>query len=167
MKHSLFASTVLALSLLGAGCSPSPSPVAVQPTPIPIPAPTPAPAVPTYPEDPSPVRPRPTHEICDTKNFICVSEALINKTFTGSISATGTAIAFENHFSWELVNTSGTVLFSGSLTANAPDIGQPGPFTLSAVTPVATPLAATLRFYEASAQNGTPTHILNVPVTIN
>jgi hypothetical protein len=146
------------LIMFGFGCSKT----TARPTPS-----SSAPIVLSYPEDPSPVRPRPSHEICDTKNFICVSETLVNKVFAGTASATGTAIAFENQFAWEILNASGTALFSGSLMANAPDMGQPGPFTLTATTPVASPTSATLRFYESSPKDGTPTHLLDIPVTLN
>lgn len=168
MKYSLLTPVVLALVLTGAGCSISSTttPVAVQPAPAPIVTPAPAPVVPVYPEGPLPVRPRPAHNICDLNNHICVSETVINKEFISNVSVTGTAIAFENQFSWEVRNASGTAIFSGVLMAASPDIGQPGPFTLTAATPVATSTHVTLRFYEASPKDSSPINILDIPVTL-
>lgn len=168
MKRYILGPTTLALLLTGAGCSirTTPSPVAVQPIPAPIAAPAPTPVVPTYPEGAMPVRPRPTHNICDLNNHICVSETLVNAEFTKNVSVTGTAIAFENQFYWEARNASGTALFSGTLMAASPDVGQPGPFTLKARVPVATSTPVTLRFYEAFAKDGSATNILDVPVTL-
>lgn len=142
--------------------APAPTPAPIMAAPDPTPPPTP---LPSYPEDPSPVRPRPTGTVCDTKNFICVGAQLVNATLANPLSATGTAIAFENTLQWKLKNASGTQIALGTLTAAAPDIGQPGPFTLNQMLSP-TPIGPhTLTFYESSAENGNPIHVLVIPVS--
>ncbi len=133
--------------------SPTPSPVSTSPTPAP-----------TYPEDTNPVRPRPAHTVCDNKNFICVGSHLVNATLPISFVATGTAIAFENTFQWKLLDATDAVVAGGTLMTNAPDIGQPGPFALNYNLEALRSGPHTLRFYESSAKDGSPMHILNIPI---
>ncbi len=167
MKHSFqLATLVLSATLFAAGCTPAATPVApVNELPIPAPVSTlPTPPAPTYPEQPPVVRPRPPHTVCDNKNFICVGSQLVNAQLTNPLHATGTAIAFENTFQWKLENASNTQVAQGTLIANAPDIGQPGSFTLHHTSQTFTPDSYTLTFFEASAKDGSPIHLLSIPV---
>ncbi len=167
MKHPLsIATLVLSTTLFAAGCAPTPTPIApINELPTPTPVSTlPTPPAPTYPEELPVVRPRPLHTVCDNKNFICVGSELVQAQLTNPLHATGTAIAFENTFQWKLENASNTQVAQGTLTANAPDIGQPGPFTLHHASQTFTPGSYTLTFFEASAQDGSPIHLLSIPV---
>lgn len=167
MKNLLsLTALTLSIALFAAGCTPAPTPMApVNELPLPSPVSTlPVPPAPTYPEEPPVVRLRPLQTICDTKNFICVGSQLINAHLTNPLHATGTAIAFENTFQWKLENASNTQVAQGTLMANAPDIGQAGPFTLHHTSQIFTPGSYTLTFFEASAKDGSPIHLLSIPV---
>ncbi len=160
-----YAATLLCVTLLGAGCANNSTTPPVQPAPAPIATP-PVVAAPSFPEIMPTVRPRPTGTVCDTQNFICVPSTLVNSLIQSPVTASGTAIAFENTFQWMLLGPANQQIAQGTLMASAPDIGQPGPFVLSqAVTIPAGYTTGTLRFYEASAQDGSPVHVLNIPVT--
>ena len=167
-----YAATAACVTLVGAGCAqtppqgdeptPSPTPISTQPTTTP----TSTPAMPSYPETMPTVRPRPASTVCDPQNFICVPASLVNSQIQSPVTASGTAIAFENTIQWILLGPANQNIAQGFLTANAPDIGQPGPFSLSQAVTIPTGYASgTLRFYEASAQDGSAIHILNIPVT--
>lgn len=164
-----YAATAACVTLLGAGCAqtppqdpgPSPAPTSTQP------AATPPNTVilPVFPEVPPVVRPRPSGTVCDTKNFICVSETLVQSLVQSPVTATGTAIAFENTIQWILLGPADQSIAQGFLTANAPDVGQPGDFSLSQAVSIPMGYATgTLRFYESSAEDGSPIHVLNIPV---
>jgi hypothetical protein len=88
----------------------------------------------------------------------------VNAQLTNPLHVTGTAIVFENTFQWKLENASNAQVAQGTLTANAPDIGQPGPFTLHHTTQTFTPGSYTLTFFEASAEDGSPIHTLSIPI---
>lgn len=112
------------------------------------------------------VRPLPPGMVCDERHFICISEAFQNAVFSNPTTVTGTAIAFENTFQWRLEDDAGTRLGSGTIMANAPDAGQPGPFSerLFQVEGYPHVLTGTLTLFEASAKDGSPLHVLTVPV---
>lgn len=166
-----YAAAAACVTLVGAGCAQTP-PKGAEPTPSPTPistqpltTPTSSAAIPTYPEVAPTVRPRPVDTVCDTQNFICVPSSLVNSRVESPVTASGTAIAFESTFQWMLLGPTNQQIAQGTLMASAPDIGQPGPFSLS--HPVTIPSSystGTLRFYEASAKDGSAIHILNIPV---
>ncbi len=168
-----YAAAAACVTLVGAGCAqtppqgqeptPSPTPISTQPTTTP----TSTAAMPDYPEASPTVRPRPTGAVCDPQNFICVPSSLVNSYVQSPVTASGTAIAFENTIQWKLLlGPADQQIAQGFLTANAPDIGQPGPFSLSHLVTIPSGYSTgTLRFYESSAQDGSPIHILNIPIT--
>ena len=142
-----YAAALSCVTLLGAGCAQT------QPTIYPKPDPTPA-------TTPSPVR-----DVCDPQNSICARGWLVNSVVSSPVVASGTAIAFESTFQWKLLRPIGQLISEGTLTATAPDIGLPGTFDLSqAITIPLGYTTGTLQFYESSAKDGTPIHILNIPV---
>ncbi|MBP9762200.1 Gmad2 immunoglobulin-like domain-containing protein [Patescibacteria group bacterium] len=167
-----YALALICVTLLGAGCAQtSPNPdtePTVSPTPIstqPVVTPTSTSTFPEYPEVAPTVRPRPTDTVCDAQNFICVPRSLVNSRIASPITASGTAIAFESTFQWKLLSPTNQLIAEGVLMAAAPDIGQPGPFNLSQTFTIPNSLATgTLRFYESSAKDGLPIHLLNIPV---
>ncbi len=165
-----YAAILSCVTLLGAGCATPPS---ATPNPSPTPAtttqtaptPTSTPIAPIFPETPPTVQSRPTGYVCDPQNFICVPRSLVNRHITSPIVASGTAIAFESTFQWSLLGPANQLIAEGTLMAAAPDIGQPGTFNLSqAITIPVGYTNGTLRFYESSAKDGSPIHILNIPV---
>lgn len=85
------------------------------------------------------------------------------------IGFSGTSTAFENQISWSMVDASGTAITQGSIYVHSPDAGIPGPFEVNASLPTEkiTVDHGELRVFEASAKDGTPTHVVIVPVTFD
>ncbi|MCC6563332.1 GerMN domain-containing protein [Candidatus Uhrbacteria bacterium] len=117
-----------------------------------------------------PIRERPSGMICDDLNFICVDAAVEETSYEQNVLFNpfliqGTGIAFENTINWRLVDGDGAVLGSGFMTADAPDVGQPGAFETRAFI-LAKPRTATgtLEVFEYSAKDGTPIHVAKVTV---
>lgn len=78
----------------------------------------------------------------------------------------GSAVAFENTISVTVRDSGGRVVGRGFATTDAPDIGQPGAYR-TAVSFTAPP-GATLfvEVFEASAKDGTPIHMVRIPVRV-
>jgi hypothetical protein len=77
----------------------------------------------------------------------------------------GTTTAFEQTFNWKLTDDTNVVISEGFGMTSSSDIGVPGPFTVTMLydrAPVSS--RGTLMVYEASAQDGTPIHVVNIPV---
>ncbi len=138
----------------------APTSTSPRPTP-PTPVPTPTSPAPTLPA----VRPRPANALCDAQNFICISTPGQNDLISNPTVVTGTAIAFENTFLWRIEDALGNLVAGSHVMADAPDIGQPGPFTIRAFWDASPQTATgTLIAYEASARDGEPIHMVRVPV---
>jgi len=149
-----------------------------QPAPPPAGGPVVTPVVPSVPLAETPpvkepialtadLRSVPAGMICGEQNAICIASSTQNILLTNPITVTGTAVAFENQFSWELDDAKGGRMEQGSVVTKAPDAGQPGDFQIRAfyadVPSVAT---GTLVLYEASAKDGRPIHALRIPVRL-
>lgn len=77
----------------------------------------------------------------------------------------GTTTAFEQTFSWKLVDARGTVVAEHSAMTHAADAGIPGPFSVTMFyDKVPTTERGTLTVYEASAKDGSPIHDVSIPV---
>lgn len=185
--------SALALTLLGAGCGKNSKPlpttpapqapsetVSEKPTGIPTPSPIDTHSSSTvvdnptgsdvknpvvYPEGPNPLRPRPAGEICDTQNFICTSASLVHSEIGSAFSVTGTGVAFENTINWR-IEEGGKKITEGFTTADAPDVGKPGLFTVAAKDVKATTKSIDLVIFEYSAKDGTPIHELRIPLRV-
>lgn len=86
----------------------------------------------------------------------------LGKTFTFY----GTSTAFENQIAWRLRDAKRALLAEGTIYVHSPDAGTPGPFR-ETVSFGKTPATAsgTLFIFEASAMDGTPIHIVSIPVS--
>jgi hypothetical protein len=122
---------------------------------------------PSEPEPTTPVRERPSGMICDDRNFICVDETVSGSQLASPFIVDGTGIAFENTINWRLLGGDGGELLEGFVTADAPDIGQAGPFEIRAflIHPPKT-ATGTLEVLEYSAKDGSPTHVVRIPVRL-
>lgn len=151
--------------------SEAPAPVAAEPSkPVePTPQPAPESAQPVEPTSTAPIvlRLRPPGQICDDGNFICVSESYLNAALTSPFVVTGTAVAFEQQFAWKLEDANGNKIGEGSVMTHAPDAGVPGPFEMREFL-FHTPKTATgkLALLEYSAKDGSPIHVLTIPVKL-
>lgn len=78
---------------------------------------------------------------------------------------TGTSTTFESNILWKMTDADGAVVSQGYTTIASPDVGVPGPFTMTMFYDVAPKTATgTLTVYEASAKDGTPIHDVSIPV---
>lgn len=115
---------------------------------------------------------RRTGNICDSGDFICVSDDYRNTAVTNPLMVTGTALVFEGRITWRLFlgNGGDRELASGVIQAERAPEGVPAPFTLRAFFPesmAATNGPGTLVLYEVSLKDGQPLHILRVPVRLS
>jgi hypothetical protein len=80
----------------------------------------------------------------------------------------GTSTAFENQISWRVRDAKRAILGEGSVYVHSPDTGVPGPFR-ETVTLEKQPTTAsgTLLIFEASAKDGTPIHIVTIPISFS
>ncbi len=106
--------------------------------------------------------------VCDPESHsICVSQSVKDSLLANPIMVTGTAVAFESQFSWKLEDNNGNVIEQGNIHANQPDAGIPGPFTLRQFySSLPHTGSGILTLYEASAKDGSPTHVLALPVRL-
>lgn len=80
-------------------------------------------------------------------------------------SISGTTTAFENRISWKVMDDQGTVVSEGGAYVHSPDMGQPGPFLINLFYDAAPKVkTGKLIVYEASAKDGTPIHVVTIPV---
>ncbi|KAA0207066.1 hypothetical protein EDM68_00530 [Candidatus Uhrbacteria bacterium] len=124
-----------------------------------------APSVPPVPVGPA--RETPEGMICDDLNFICLYEGVRNSTLSNPFLADGSGIAFENTINWRLLDGNGTELESGFVTADAPEVGQPGNFQIRGfILSVPATSTGTLEVFESSAKDGRPVHVVRIPVIL-
>jgi hypothetical protein len=100
---------------------------------------------------------------------ITVTEPKSNDPVGRSFIVQGTARVFENSVSYRLRNQrTGSILNQGVTTADAPDVGQFGDYTITISIPENQQLANNdmliLEVYQASAKDGSDTDKVSVPV---
>ena len=97
---------------------------------------------------------------------ITVSSPAANATVTSPLTTTGQARTFESTVQVALFDASGDEIASTFGTANAPDVGQHGPFSISLTFSVSADADACLWVYEDSAETGDPINVVQVPVRL-
>lgn len=80
------------------------------------------------------------------------------------IVGSGEARVFESAFRYRLLDSDGSILAEGSGMANAPDMGQFGPFSFSLFYPVPKGATGTLEVFDNSAKDGAEIDMVQVPV---
>lgn len=110
--------------------------------------------------------------LCDSGDFICVSDRYRNLVVSNPLTVTGTALAFEGRISWRLLLGSGNdrELTAGVVQAERAGEGMPAPFTIRSFFPDSMASASgngTLMLYETSLKDGQPIHVLRIPVILN
>lgn len=76
----------------------------------------------------------------------------------------GSARVFENTFNYRLLDSDGTELAEGYSTANAPDIGEFGPFIVTTSYNAPTGTIGTLEVFSYSAKDGAVIDLVTLPV---
>ncbi len=111
------------------------------------------------------IRERPAGMLCDAENFICMSETYLNRALESPFVVTGTVLAFEGQFVWELNDASGNHLEGGTAMSSASDTGMTGSFEIrSFLLTLPKTASGTLVLFESSPKDGTPIHELRIPV---
>lgn len=78
----------------------------------------------------------------------------------------GTGIAFENRLMWRVRDAKRTLLGEGGFDVASPDVGVPGPFRVTVSYRIPPQMQkGTLFIFEASAKDGSPIHVVQIPVT--
>ena len=95
---------------------------------------------------------------------IVIESPLPGDTVTSPIRVTGTANVFEATVSFEVRNEAGGVVMRGFTTATS-GTGTRGTFEAELAVP-ALEGPATIVAFEASAEDGRPLHVVEVPVTV-
>ncbi|MBU2613515.1 hypothetical protein KJ925_03615 [Patescibacteria group bacterium] len=118
------------------------------------------------PTEPEPAEPTPSvTDLADPTGSIHVMNMVPGQLFLNGSVVEGMAVAFESQFSWKLADADGRTIVSGYTMAKQPDAGIPGPFSfLVFFDKVPATASGTLILYEASAKDGTPIHVLRIPV---
>lgn len=93
-----------------------------------------------------------------------------NDTVGLSFQVTGIARVFENVVSYRVRNkATNAVIVSGTTTADAKDVGQFGPFTITVIMPEETNLhdddKLQLEVFQTSPKDGSDTDVVTIPLT--
>jgi hypothetical protein len=80
------------------------------------------------------------------------------------LTIVGEAREFENTFAWRLRDADGSALIEGHAMANAPDVGQFGPFTVTSTYPAPKGTHGTVEVFARSAKDGSEIDRVSIPV---
>ncbi len=110
--------------------------------------------------------------LCDSGDFICISDDYRNTVLSNPLTVSGTALVYEGRLSWRLLlgNGNDRELASGVVQAERAPDGVPAAFSIRAFTPDSMTAAngvATLVLFETSLKDGQPMHVLRVPVRVS
>lgn len=105
--------------------------------------------------------------VATSNNGISVTAPAPYGEVTSPVIVAGSAIAFENTVSMLVRDARGTVLGRGFATADAPDVGQSGVYRTSIAFNAAPGSQVFIEVFEASAKDGTPIHMVRIPVFVS
>jgi hypothetical protein len=116
---------------------------------------------PTIPADVCQANPDPA-----TPEFQVLDEPASGDTVSSPVTIRGQVLAFENNFQVAIYDADGDPITEMFGTAEGVEIGQIAPFTIDVPFEVEEATAACIWVYEASARDGSPTHVGQVPVLL-
>jgi hypothetical protein len=101
-----------------------------------------------------------------TQVVIPATDIIEEKFILGNpFSFQGTSTAFESTLNWEVSDATGAKVAKGFTMIASPDAGVPGPFEVTGYYDVAPKTQeGVLVVFEASAKDGTPLHVVTIPV---
>ncbi|MEX1254327.1 MAG: Gmad2 immunoglobulin-like domain-containing protein [Dehalococcoidia bacterium] len=97
---------------------------------------------------------------------ITVSSPTANAMVTSPVTVTGQARTFESNVQVRMFDASGAEAGSAFGTANAPDAGQLGPYTIELTFTASAGDDLCLWVFESSAETGDPINVVQVPVQV-
>lgn len=102
----------------------------------------------------------------DQSPAIVVTTPRAGATVPATVTVAGTANVFEATVSIKIVSSDGEVLAETFTTATCGS-GCRGDFSIDVPLDVASPTSAIVRVFESSAEDGRPTNVVKIPVTIS
>ncbi len=132
------------------------------PADTPMPAQTPAPG--ETPAPPNVCVPNPDPA---TPEFQVIDQPSAGKTVTSPVTISGQVLAFEGTYQIGIFNAAGDPIAETFGTAIGMEIGQLAPFSIDVPFEASVPKPACIWAYEASAMDGSPVHVGQIPVTLS
>ncbi len=103
-----------------------------------------------------------------TLAFQIIDEPRPGTTVTSPVTITGQLLAFEATYLIGIFHSDGTpIVVETSGTADAAEIGERAPFSIDIPFDVNEPTPACIWVYEASAMDGSPINVGQIPVTLS
>jgi hypothetical protein len=91
-----------------------------------------------------------------------------DQTLTNPFEFYGTSTAFENTISWQVKQLDGKIVAQGNIMTRSPDAGVPGQFMVKGFyDAIPNSASGTLVVFEASAEDGSPIHMVEIPVNLS
>ncbi len=95
---------------------------------------------------------------------IVVTEPVENDEVENPLTISGEARVFENSFAYRILDADGNILVEGHDMAEAPDIGQFGPFDIEVSYAIPSTEEGTVEVFEYSAKDGSEINKVVIPV---
>lgn len=114
----------------------------------------------------------PEPEVClgaatATPEFQIIDQPRAGDTVTSPVTISGQVLAFEGTYQIGIFNAAGEPIVETFGTAIGTEIGQLAPFSIDVAFSVSVPKPACIWVYEASAMDGSPIHVGQIPVTLS
>ncbi len=132
------------------------------PAETPTPAQTPAPGETPVPPNVCGPNPDPA-----TPEFQVIDQPSEGDTVTSPVTIRGQVLAFEGTYQIGIFNAAGDPIVERFGTAMGTEIGELAPFSMEVAFDVDEPTPACIWVYEASARDGSPVHVGQIPVTLS
>lgn len=135
----------------------------VEPAPAETPTPAQTPSPGETPAPPNVCGPNPDPA---TPEFQVIDEPSEGDTVTSPVTISGQVNAFEATYQIGIFNAAGDPIVETFGTAGPGEIGELAPFSIDVPFDVDQPKPACIWVYEASAMDGSPIHVGQIPVTL-
>lgn len=102
--------------------------------------------------------------VASKEGNIIVSSPFDGQDVGNPLTIKGQARVFENQFAWRVRAADGTILATGSGYASAPDVGQFGPFTISAAYSKPNTRTGIVEVFNYSPKDGSEVDVVRIQV---
>ena len=101
-----------------------------------------------------------------TPDFQVIDQPGVDDTVTTPVTISGQVLAFEGTYQIGIFDAAGVPIVETFGTAVGTEIGELAPFSIDVAFDVDGPTPACIWIYEASARDGSPIHVGQIPVTL-
>ena len=101
-----------------------------------------------------------------TPDFQVIDQPGVDDTVTTPVTISGQVLAFEGTYQIGIFDAAGDPIVETFGTAVGTEIGELAPFSIDVAFDVDGPTPACIWVYEASARDGSPIHVGQIPVTL-